>query len=61
MTDFTPAAAMVYTSLASMENGTSLPVDYGSGIEYADGIVNSIFPDQGVGLQVSCIAKVTIT
>ena len=53
MSDFAPAAAMVYTSLASIENGTSLPTDYGTGVEYADGILNSIFPGQKVGLQVS--------
>ena len=44
---------MVYTSLFSFENGTSLPVDYGSGIEYADGVLNSLFAGQDVGLQVS--------
>jgi len=43
---------MVYTSLDSIQNGTSLPTDYGTGVEYADGILNSLFHNQGVGLQV---------
>ena len=52
MTNFIPAAAMVYTSLSSIQYGTSLPTDYGSGVEYADGILYSLFPGHGVGLQV---------
>jgi len=48
---FAPAAVMVYTDLESLR-GLSSPTDYGSGIEYADGILNSIFPDSKVGLQV---------
>jgi len=52
ISDFSPAAAMVYTSLDSIQNGTSLPTDYGTGVEYADGILNSLFHNQGVGLQI---------
>jgi len=50
--DFIPSAVMVYTSLFSFENGTSLPTDYGSGVEYADGLLNSIFPNEEIGLQI---------
>ncbi len=49
--DFTPAAAMVYTDLDTL-GGLFRPTDYGSGIEYADGILDSVFPDSTVGLQV---------
>jgi len=52
MTSFAPAAAMVYTDLETLR-GLDKPVDYGSGIEYADGIFNSLFPNHVVGLQVS--------
>mmetsp|Transcript_32319 Transcript_32319/g.39711 ORF Transcript_32319/g.39711 Transcript_32319/m.39711 type:complete len:484 (-) Transcript_32319:47-1498(-) len=51
LSSFSPAAVMVYTSLFSIENGTSAPTDYGSGIEYADGLLNDLFPGQRVGLQ----------
>lgn len=51
MYTFAPAAAMVYTDLEHLR-GLSRPVDYGSGIEYTDGILNSIFPGLGVGLQI---------
>lgn len=49
--EFTPAAAMVYTDLETLA-GLKKPIDYGSGIEYADGIIDSLFPGQGVGLQI---------
>ena len=53
MKTYTPAAAMFYTDLETLR-GLETPVDYGSGIEYADGIFNSLFPDSAdVGLQVS--------
>jgi len=52
MTSFAPAVAMVYTDLKGLQ-GLDDPVDYGSGVEYADGIINSIFSDSSVGLQVS--------
>ena len=55
--NFVPAAFMVYTDLATL-NGLWEPTDYGSGIEYADGILD-IFPlhehgdKSSIGLQVS--------
>mmetsp|Transcript_4870 Transcript_4870/g.7091 ORF Transcript_4870/g.7091 Transcript_4870/m.7091 type:complete len:625 (-) Transcript_4870:79-1953(-) len=49
--EFTPAAAMVYTDLETLA-GLKKPIDYGSGVEYADGIIDSLFPGQGVGLQI---------
>lgn len=48
---FVPAAAMVYTDLQTLQ-GLFGPSDYGSGVEYADGILNSIFPESDMGLQV---------
>jgi len=51
MQSFAPAAAMVYTDLETLR-GLVKPVDYGSGIEYADGILNSLFPSSDVGLQI---------
>eukprot|EP00586_Coscinodiscus_wailesii_P008419 CAMPEP_0172523800 /NCGR_PEP_ID=MMETSP1066-20121228/293850_1 /TAXON_ID=671091 /ORGANISM="Coscinodiscus wailesii, Strain CCMP2513" /LENGTH=459 /DNA_ID=CAMNT_0013306891 /DNA_START=77 /DNA_END=1456 /DNA_ORIENTATION=- len=57
LSSFTPAAVMVYTSLFSIENGTSLPFDYGSGIEYADGLLNDLFRDQHVGLQIGLMLE----
>jgi len=51
MASFTPAAAMVYTDLETL-GGLDKPVDYGSGIEYGDGIFDSLFPDEVVGLQI---------
>lgn len=51
MSSFSPAAVMVYTDLQELK-GLDHPVDYGSGTEYADGILNTFFPNQGIGLQV---------
>jgi hypothetical protein len=51
MSSFAPAAAMVYTDLETLR-GLFRPSDYGSGVEYADGIFNSIFPESDIGLQV---------
>lgn len=52
MSSFAPAAVMVYTDLETLQ-GLDKPTDYGSGIEYADGIFNSLFPNSVMGLQVS--------
>jgi len=52
MQRFAPAAAMVYTDLENLK-GLIRPTDYGSGVEFADGILNSLFPNIDVGLQVS--------
>jgi lysozyme family protein len=41
---------VVYTDIQTLR-GLDKPVDYGSGIEYAEGILDSLFPDQYVGLQ----------
>lgn len=38
---FRPAAAMFYTDIQTLR-GLDLPIDYGSGVEYADGIVNDL-------------------
>jgi len=48
-----PAAAMVYTDLPTLR-GLSSPADYGSGVEYADGLLDQLFAAQrgGVGLQI---------
>ena len=43
---------MVYTDLENLK-GLIKPTDYGSGVEFADGILNSLFPNIDVGLQVS--------
>ena len=43
---------MVYTDLENLK-GLIRPTDYGSGVEFADGILNSLFPNIDVGLQVS--------
>ena len=57
--NFVPAAFMVYTDLATL-NGLWEPTDYGSGIEYADGILD-LFPlheygdKSSIGLQVSLL------
>lgn len=48
---FAPAATMFYTDLEKLR-GLKSPVDYGSGIEYANGIKDSLFPMTNVGLQV---------
>lgn len=42
---------MVYTDLQTLR-GLDKAVDYGSGVEYADGLLESIFPEQHVGLQI---------
>lgn len=42
---------MFYTDIQSLR-GLEEPVDYGSGIEYADGIIDSLFGGQEVGLQI---------
>jgi len=49
--DFWPAAAMTYTDAASLV-GLGDPADYGSGVEYADGLLESAFPGGDVGLQI---------
>ena len=51
MSSFMPAAAMVYTDLETLR-GLSRPTDYGSGIEYADGILDNLFARNDVGLQI---------
>lgn len=61
---FVPAAFMVYTDLATL-NGLWEPTDYGSGIEYADGILD-LFPlheygdKSSIGLQVSLFQHMCI-
>ena len=59
-----PAAFMVYTDLATL-HGLWEPTDYGSGIEYADGILD-LFPlheygpdKSSIGLQVSLLFSTT--
>jgi hypothetical protein len=47
---FAPAAVMVYTDIQSLL-GLDQSVDYGSGIEYADGVLD-IQTEQRVGLQI---------
>jgi hypothetical protein len=51
LSTFIPAAAMVYTDIQSVR-GLDAPVDYGSGVEYADGLLQSLFPHQHLGLQI---------
>jgi hypothetical protein len=51
MSAFAPAAVMVYTDMEHL-NGLDQPIDYGSGVEYADGILNSLFNGVEVGLQI---------
>jgi len=46
-----PAATMVYTDIQTLR-GLDSPVDYGSGIEYANGLLDSVFVGQDVGLQI---------
>ena len=53
MSSFAPAVAMFYTDLEKLA-GLSSPTDYGSGVEYANGIGESLFPNTNVGLQVCC-------
>ena len=52
MSSFAPAASMFYTDLEELR-GLRVPIDYGSGIEYADGIQKSLFTSTKMGLQVS--------
>lgn len=42
---------MVYTDIQSLV-GLDKPVDYGSGIEYANGLLESVFQGKDVGLQI---------
>jgi hypothetical protein len=42
---------MVYTDIQTLR-GLSTPVDYGSGVEYGDGLVDSLFHRDSVGLQI---------
>lgn len=42
---------MFYTDLDKLQ-GLNSPTDYGSGVEFANGII-SVFPDSKIGLQVS--------
>lgn len=42
---------MVYTDLEKLR-GLSSPVDYGSGVEYADGVLDSLFAHHDVGIQI---------
>jgi len=52
MSSFTPAAAMVYTDLDKL-SGLQMPIDYGSGVEYADGILDMATPKNNkIGLQI---------
>lgn len=51
MSAFAPAAVMVYTDMESL-NGLDRPIDYGSGVEFADGILDSLFDSVEVGLQI---------
>lgn len=41
---------MVYTDIQTLR-GLDLPVDYGSGVEFADGLLDDIFVHQSLGLQ----------
>jgi hypothetical protein len=43
---FHPAASMVYTDIQTLR-GVDAPIDYGSGIEYAQGLAEA-FPDAGI-------------
>jgi len=51
VSSFAPSAAMFYTDIQTLR-GLKDPVDYGSGVEYADGITDSLFQYQNVGLQI---------
>jgi len=42
---------MVYTDLRTLR-GLDKPTDYGSGVEYANGLTDNLFANQGVGLQI---------
>mmetsp|Transcript_3791 Transcript_3791/g.10230 ORF Transcript_3791/g.10230 Transcript_3791/m.10230 type:complete len:82 (-) Transcript_3791:1648-1893(-) len=54
MSSFFPSAVMAYTDLSSLR-GLEKPTDYGSGIEYADGVIQNLFSGYDVGLQVSSV------
>ena len=49
---------MVYTDIQTLR-GLDRPTDYGSGVEYADGIIESLCPGQNVGLQIGLWLKGT--
>lgn len=49
--DLAPAAVMVYTDIQTLR-GLDTPADYGSGIEYANGLLDSVLVGQDVGLQI---------
>mmetsp|Transcript_3805 Transcript_3805/g.10308 ORF Transcript_3805/g.10308 Transcript_3805/m.10308 type:complete len:189 (-) Transcript_3805:1355-1921(-) len=51
MSSFFPSAVMAYTDLSSLR-GLEKPTDYGSGIEYADGVIQNLFSGYDVGLQI---------
>lgn len=51
ISNFVPSAFMVYTDLAELK-GLWEPTDYGSGVEYADGVLN-LFPSKGHSKQSS--------
>lgn len=46
LTSFDPAATMVYTDIQTLR-GVDAPTDYGSGIEYAQGLAEA-FPTSGL-------------
>lgn len=48
---FAPAATMLYTDIQTLR-GLDEPVDYGSGVEYGDGLLDSVFVGESVGLQI---------
>jgi hypothetical protein len=47
---FFPAVAMVYTDIQTLR-GLDTPVDYGSGVEFANGLLDSVL-SQEIGLQI---------
>ena len=49
---------MVYTDIQTLR-GLLTPFDYGSGVEYANGLVGSLFQNQHVGLQIGLWLKGT--
>ena len=55
-----PAVGMVYTDLKQLR-GITTPVDYGSGINYAGGVINSLFSESSVALQVSIRRRTVIS
>ena len=46
VTSFYPAATMVYSDIQTLR-GVDIPVDYGSGVEYAHGLAQA-FPESGI-------------